>query len=94
MNISWQESKYFVYPLAVLAMSLFVILGCSDDDPEPKFALTLEVNPVEAGDVTGAGTYEAGAGCQLQLLPAKGGSMSGGLALPAMLMTHPQPGLR
>jgi len=53
-----RKIKFSVYPLAVIAMSLFIV-GCSDDDQEPKFSLTLEVNPGEAGDVTGAGTYEA-----------------------------------
>ena len=42
-------------------MGLFVIAGCNDDEdnpgPEPKYLLSLEVNPEGAGDVTGAGEY-------------------------------------
>ena len=50
--------KFLVYELAVIAMSLFVIVGCSDDDdPEPKFDLNLEVYPEDVGDVSGAGNY-------------------------------------
>ncbi len=47
----------FVYPLAVIAMSLFVFIGCSDGDTEPKYDLTLEVSPEGSGEVTGAGEY-------------------------------------
>ncbi len=32
-----RKIKFLVYPLAVIAMSLFVIVGCSDDDTEPKY---------------------------------------------------------
>ncbi len=27
--------KFLVYPLAVILISMFIIIGCSDDDPEP-----------------------------------------------------------
>ncbi len=29
--------KFLVYPLAVIAMSMFIIVGCSDDDAKPKY---------------------------------------------------------
>jgi len=46
--------------ITAVILSLVAIIGCSDDNPEPKFTLTLEANPREAGDVTGAGAYEGG----------------------------------
>ncbi len=59
-----RKIKFLVYPLAVIAMSLFVIIGCSDDEddpePEPKYNLILEVNPEGAGSITGAGEYNEG----------------------------------
>ncbi len=43
---------------------MFIIVGCDDDNadpvPDPEFILSLEVNPNEAGVVTGAGSYPEG----------------------------------
>ncbi len=55
--------KFFVYPLAVVTMSLFVNVGCSVDFPtfdcptQLDLTLNLEVNPQGSGTVTGAGKY-------------------------------------
>ena len=63
-----RKINYYAYSLAIAAMSMFLIAGCSDDETIPDsdtgsealFNLTLEVNPVQAGDVTGAGEYQEG----------------------------------
>jgi len=56
------RKKYFIYPLTLIIISLFIIVGCSDDDPEPEptYDLILEVHPAGAGNVTGAGEYQEG----------------------------------
>lgn len=66
--------KFLVYKLAVISMSLFVIVGCSDDDPEPaaKYMLSLRVNPEEKGEVTGAGEYQEGEQVAIDATPVEG----------------------
>ena len=55
-------------------MILFVIVGCSDDDPEPaaKYMLSLRVNPEEKGEVTGAGEYQEGEQVAIDATPVEG----------------------
>lgn len=36
--------KFLAYPLAVISMSLFVIVGCSDDDPEPDSLTVTDID--------------------------------------------------
>ncbi len=55
-----RKTKFPVCQLAVIAMTLFVAFGCNDDDTGPNFDLNLEVNPLQAGSVTGAGSYPEG----------------------------------
>jgi len=65
--------KFLVCQLGVMALSLFVIIGCSrDDDTEPKFKLNLEVYPNEAGNVTGAGEYYEEAQVAIEATAAEG----------------------
>ncbi len=60
-----RKMKFPVYLFAVIAIGLLFFVGCSDDetDAEPiesLYLLALEVNPQEAGSVTGAGEYQEG----------------------------------
>ncbi len=64
--------KFFAYPLAVIAMSMFVIIGCSDDDTESKFDLIVEESPEEAGSVAGAGEYHEGEQVTIDAKPDEG----------------------
>jgi len=61
--------KYLVYPLAAIVISLFVIVGCSDDDTEPKFNLILEVYPEDTGIANGTGQYQFGEKANISAVP-------------------------
>jgi len=59
-----RKNKYLVCFSAIIVMSLYLLNGCSDDDPKPiqhpKYDLILNVDRMEGGNVTGAGSYEEG----------------------------------
>ena len=60
------------YGLVRADLAVAAALEMSDPDPVVSYKLTLEVNPLNAGTVTGAGDYEAGTNVEISAVANEG----------------------
>lgn len=54
-----QKRFYWILPLTLFSIFLFIIAGCEDDEPL-TYTLSIFVNPQEGGTAEGKGSYKAG----------------------------------
>ena len=74
MTKQLQCQKFFLALLFFFCWSMGITLAHASqaNDDEISFEVVADVNPVAAGEVTGAGTYEEGAECTLVAIPNEG----------------------
>lgn len=64
--------KSFILLLSILISGSLFFSCVEDDDLEPRYTLTLQTSPPDAGQLTGAGTYLEGETIEVEVTPYDG----------------------